>query len=260
MREPVLVEKPKKKLRRAAYALATVAIVVLLLVVQPAWLARGFARAFPGIVWQVDTDLPVIALTFDDGPDPTYTPQVLELLEGYNAKATFFLIGEHARQHPELVARIRAAGHEVSNHTDSKATTFYMSAKPFEASLVRAEETLGLSSEAGTNDGKMRTGSGRKLLRPAGGFIHSSQLVLAKRRGYTCVLGSAYAFDPQSPSVAYIRWAISKNLRPGTIVVLHDAGGNRSKTVAALEGILAEANKKGLRSVTVSELLAAGKK
>ena len=74
------------------------------------------------------------------------------------------------------------------------------------------------------------------------------------------MLGSAYAFDPQSPSAAYIRWAISRNLRPGTIVILHDSTGDRSKTVTALEGILADANKKGLRSVTLSELLAAEKK
>lgn len=105
----------------------------------------------------------------------------------------------------------------------------------------------------------MQSGSGLKLLRPAGGWIHSSQLALAKRRGYTCVLGSAYAFDPHSPSAGYIRWAITKNLRPGAIVVLHDAGGNRSKTVAALKGILVDAHQKGLRSVTLSELLAAQK-
>ena len=258
MRQPIQVEKSGKKRRRAAYVLASLTILLALFAIQPAWLARGFVRAFPGIVWQVDTDQPVFALTFDDGPDPIYTPQVLDLLQRYNAKATFFLVGEHARQHPELVARIRAAGHEVGNHTDTKATTFYMSAKAFEASLVRAEETLGLSTTR--ESGHLQPVSSRKLLRPAGGWIHSSQLALARRRGYTCVLGSAYAFDPQSPSAAYIRWAISRNLRPGTIVILHDSTGNRSKTVAALAGILADADKRGLRSVTVSELLAAEKK
>lgn len=110
--------------RRAAFAVGAIALVLALVIVQPLWLPHGLARAFPGIVWQVDTDQPIVALTFDDGPDPIYTPQVLELLERYNVHATFFLIGKHARQYPELVARIRANGHEIGNHTDTKARRF----------------------------------------------------------------------------------------------------------------------------------------
>src|SRR5262245_47057076 len=65
----------------------------------------------PNLLWRVKTTLPLVALSFDDGPHPMYTPQVLEILERHGAKATFFLIGERAERHPELVRRIRAAGH-----------------------------------------------------------------------------------------------------------------------------------------------------
>jgi peptidoglycan/xylan/chitin deacetylase (PgdA/CDA1 family) len=193
----------------------------------------------------VETWAPLVALTFDDGPDPVYTPQVLDILARHEARATFFLIGANARRHPELVAHIRGAGHEVGNHTDSGGPTALMSMSRFSESLLRAEATLGLM------DARPR------LFRPGGGWIRPAQLDLAIQRGYTCVLGSAYAYDPKRPPAVYIRWAITKNLGPGTIVVLHDAGGDRSNTVEALPGILAAGRAKGLRFVTVSDLMAA---
>jgi peptidoglycan/xylan/chitin deacetylase (PgdA/CDA1 family) len=227
--------------------LAILAGVLLILVWMPLWAVRGVSKAFPGTIWMVQTREPVVALTFDDGPHPVHTPQVLDILKRHNAHATFFLIGERARQHPELIARIRAEGHEIGNHTDSMKTTLYMSAERFEQSLQHAEQTLELDE-------------GRKLMRPAGGLIRPSQVAAAKKHGYTVVVGSSYAWDPERPPTAYIRWAIAKNLRPGAIAVLHDAGGDRSRSVAALEGILADAEQKRLRCVTLSELLARAKR
>lgn len=211
----------------------------------PAGVVRVLARGFPRIVWRVETWAPLAALTFDDGPDPVYTPQVLEVLARHGARATFFLIGENARRHLELLARIRAEGHEVGNHTDGRGPTVFMSMRRFSESLAKAEAALGLMDAQ------------PKLFRPGGGWIRPAQLDLAIRRGYTCVLGSAYAYDPKRPPAAYIRWVIARNLGPGTIVVLHDAGGDRSNTVAALEGILEAGRARGLRFVTVSELMSA---
>jgi peptidoglycan/xylan/chitin deacetylase (PgdA/CDA1 family) len=215
------------------------------LAVQPAGIYSLLARATPRIVWRVPTWAPLAALSFDDGPDPVYTPRVLDILARHGARATFFLIGENARRHPQLVARIRAEGHEVGNHTDGRGATGLMSMRRFSESLLRAEAALALSDAE------------PKLFRPGSGWIRPEQLDLAVRRGYTCVLGSAYAYDPQRPPAAYIRWAITRNLRPGTIVILHDAGGDRSNTVAALPEILEAGRAKGLRFVTVSELMAA---
>lgn len=227
-------------------------VVLLLLVssfsvlaVQPAGVVRLLARATPRIVWRVETWAPLVALSFDDGPDPVYTPQVLDVLARHQARATFFLIGENARRHPELVRRIRDMGHEVGNHTDSRGSTVLMSMRRFSESLLRAEAALRLSP------------ADPKLFRPGGGWVRPAQLDLAIQRGYTCVLGSAQAWDPKRPPAAYIRWAVTRNLAPGAIVVLHDAGGNRSNTVAALPGILEAGRAKGLRFVTVSELMSA---
>jgi peptidoglycan/xylan/chitin deacetylase (PgdA/CDA1 family) len=215
------------------------------LAVQPAGIVGILARATPRIVWRVETWAPLAALTFDDGPDPVYTPRVLDILARHEARATFFLIGANARRHPEQVRRIREMGHEVGNHTDSRGATALMSMRRFSESLLRAEAALAMP------EGEP------KLFRPGSGWIRPAQLDLAIQRGYTCVLGSAYAYDPKRPPTAYIRWAIRKNLRPGAIVVLHDAGGDRSNTLAALPGILEDGRAKGLRFVTVSELMAA---
>jgi len=233
------------KKRRLIISLAILSGVFLVLLIQPLFLARSMAHLFPRIVWYKMTKQPLIALSFDDGPDPLYTPQVLDLLARHKTRATFFLIGERARRYPDLMAAIRAAGHEIGNHTDSPGSTFFSSQRRFEESLLRAEETLGLRNAQ------------RKLFRPGGGWIRPAQLDFAVQQGYTTVLGTAYAFDAYRPPAAYIGWVIAKNFEPGVIVVLHDAGGNRSNTVAALAGILSAAQRKGLRAVTVSELLAA---
>jgi peptidoglycan/xylan/chitin deacetylase (PgdA/CDA1 family) len=233
----------KKRIRRRLLLILAGLFITAaaLLITQPMWLWWLLERAFPGVVWRVETEDPVVALTFDDGPDAVYTPQVLEILTRHNARATFFLIGEHARQHPELLERIRAAGHAIGNHMDANGATVLMSTRAFEASLLRCERALELSS-------------GQKFLRPGVGMIRPAQLELARRHGYTVVIGSAYAWDAQRPPAAYIRWAIGKNLRPGAIAILHDAGGNRSNTLAALEGILQEGKRRGFQWVTLPEL------
>lgn len=220
----------------------------LVYLVQPLAAFRFLAWWFPRIVWRVRTSEPLAALSFDDGPDPFYTPQVLAVLERHGVHATFFLIGANARRHPELVARIRAAGHEVGNHTDSRGATLVVSTDRFEEDLLRAEASLALA------------GSRPKLLRPASGWIRPAQLDVAERHGYTVVLGSAYPYDPRRPPTGYIRWLVAKNLGPGVIVILHDSGGDRSHTVAALEGILAAGSERGLRLITIGELLAAAEK
>jgi peptidoglycan-N-acetylglucosamine deacetylase len=231
-----------RPLRRLA-ALAVLALLGVL-AVQPPFamdLVSGVASA---IVWRVETTTPVAALTFDDGPDPVYTPQVLDVLARHKAHATFFLVGKRAKQRPELVARIRGEGHEVANHTESHGRTLLQRLSTFEEELLEGEKTLGL--------GKARP----KLFRPPGIWLRPEQQAVAARHGYLTVLGSAYAYDPYRPPTRYIEWVIEKNLRPGAIVVLHDAGGDRSHTVAALPAILRAARQKDLKLVTLSELMA----
>jgi peptidoglycan/xylan/chitin deacetylase (PgdA/CDA1 family) len=222
-----------------AVALAVVGTVALW---QPRWAFDLVARAAPDIVWRVETSQPLVALTFDDGPAPGPTSMVLDLLARHEARATFFMIGERAAAHPDLVRAVRERGHEIGNHGFADRRTIGLSDDELLADLARTDEALELPGP-------------ERLYRPPSGLITPSQLELVGERGYRCVLGSAYPFDPAHPPTAYIRWLVTKNLAPGVIVVLHDGIADPSRTLAAVDDILAAGRRRGLRFVTVSELL-----
>ena len=211
--------------------------------VEPLAVVPVLERLTPNVTYRVRTDHPLVAVSFDDGPHPTFTPQVLEILQRHDAKATFFLIGERALRHPEMVSRIKAAGHEVGNHYFRNGPTLRHSDADFVDYLERTERAIGIPA-------------GPKLFRPPGGVAWPGQLRLARARGYECVLGCAYPHDPMHPPVWYIRWLITKNLVPGTIVILHDGIRDPSRSIQALPEILAAGNKKGLRFVSIGALVA----
>ena len=223
-----------------------VAVILVVFFVQPLAAVSVLERLTPQVTYRVRTKLPLIALSFDDGPHPIYTPQVLEILKLHGAKATFFLIGDRARRHPEIVARIKADGHEVGNHYEyfRHGLVLLHSDADFVRNLEDVQRTLGL-------------GDGQKVFRAPGGLARSSQLRLARDRGYTCALGCAYPHDPAHPPLRYIRWLIEKNLAPGTIVILHDGIPDPTRAIQALPHILAEGRKRGLTFVSIGELLAA---
>ena len=202
--------------------------------------------AAPGVVWRVPTREPVVALSFDDGPSPSFTPQVLGILQRHGAHATFFLIGRRAAEHPDIVDAIKRGGHEIGNHYDTPGTALKASEAEFVDRLERAGSVLGLEGPG-------------KLFRPPGGLLWPSQLRLARERGYTCVLGSAYPHDPSHPPTWYIRWLVTKNLEPGAIVILHDGIADPTRTIAALPEILEAGARKGLQFVSVGRLLASSR-
>ena len=236
--------------RRRSKLIAVTAILlaagVLVIGTQPAVAFAVLERLMPNVVWRVETAQPLVALTFDDGPDPVHTPQVLDILRRSGATATFFLIGERAEAHPALVARIKAEGHEVGNHYMTKRHTYRHADEVFLSLLERTERAAGIAGP-------------RKLFRPPGGITSPRHLRLARERGYTCVLGSAYPYDgARQPPAGYIEWLVEKNLAPGAIVILHDGIADPSAGIAALPRILAAGGERGLRFVPVGTLLAAG--
>lgn len=222
-------------------ALALLALLAVV-IVQPPAVFGVLERLTPGIVWRVATDEPLVALTFDDGPSPEHAPQVLDILARHGAHATFFLIGSRAMARPDLVRRITERGHEIAHHHWVNGSTLFLSDDRFAEAFDRTAAVLEPRGSA-------------KLFRPPGGLIRPSHLALVRGRGYACVLGSAYPFDPSRPPAGYIRWLVTKNLRPGAIVILHDGTPDPSRTLAALDGILAGGREKGLTFVTVGRLL-----
>ncbi|MER7768751.1 bifunctional polysaccharide deacetylase/glycosyltransferase family 2 protein [Kitasatospora sp. NPDC096140] len=191
-----------------------------------------------------------VALTFDDGPDPTWTPQILDVLRREGVHATFFVVGTQAAAHPDLIRRIVAEGHQIGVHTFTH--TDLGAAPDWRRSLELRETQLTLAGSAGVTS---------SLLRPP----YSSQpdalddrgwdaVRQAGRAGYLTVLTTQDSEDWRRPGTAQIVQTLDDAPGgPGRIVLMHDAGGDRSQTVAALADLLPRLKARGLHLATVSE-------
>jgi peptidoglycan/xylan/chitin deacetylase (PgdA/CDA1 family) len=169
----------------------------------------------------------VVALTFDDGPDPIYTPRVLDVLGHYQVTATFFMIGWEAAADPNLVERINATGDGVANHTWSHVD------------LTRLNPA-GLAKQVDQTDNLLASLTGRRIscIRPPQGHYNPTLLSRLAGRGLTTVLWSVDTRDWTRPGTTRIVRSALTDLSPGAIILLHDGGGDRSETVQALPSII----------------------
>jgi peptidoglycan/xylan/chitin deacetylase (PgdA/CDA1 family) len=206
------------------------------------WVERNF-------ICEVPTRTRLVALTFDDGPDPVQTPRVLEILAREGHSATFFCIGRNARLHPAIVAETTAGGHEIGNHTYSHLPLLLASRQRLVEEVRRADWILSSIS-----------GGPVLHFRPPMGWATPAVLRWIAQEGYRTVLGSIYPADPRAPDADTIVRRTVAGLAPGRIVILHDGssrGTPRPHTVAALPEILRQLEARGLRGVSVRELIAA---
>jgi peptidoglycan-N-acetylglucosamine deacetylase len=183
-----------------------------------------------------------VALSFDDGPSPLSTPRVLATLRRLHVPATFFVIGYLAEEYPGLVRREERAGMTVGNHSYN-----HPEVPPFDqlpASLVRDEIALGQRAIA-------KAGLRARLFRPPGGSVSPGVVRAARRLGERVVLWSVDPGDWRGIGAKQIVRAVLAAVRPGSIVLLHDGGGDRSATVAALPAIVKGIRRRGLRLVAV---------
>ncbi|CAM3357848.1 polysaccharide deacetylase family protein [Brevibacillus invocatus] len=198
------------------------------------------------IVWEVPTKSKVIALTFDDGPDPRYTTQIAELLKEYNAKATFFVVGSRVKAHPQVVRLLMEQQHELANHTYTHPDVRRISPANLREEVLATQEEI-----------YKHTGLRPHLFRPPGGVYNESLVHVAKDAGFLVVMWSWHqdTRDWSDPGVKKITNKVLNNARNGDIVLFHDYGGNRKQTVDALREIMPELQKRGYQFVTVSELM-----
>ena len=189
-----------------------------------------------------------VALTFDDGPDPTFTPQVLAILAREHVPATFFIVGTRAAHHPELVRKVLAQGSEVGAHTWSHADL--TNSPAWRRNLELSLEQLGLEGSAGISSALMRPpySSRPDALTRADVRVIAS----AARAGYVTVLADRDAEDWMRPGVPRIVEGASPSGNAGAIVLMHDAGGDRSQTVMALPLIIDRYRQAGFRFTTIS--------
>jgi peptidoglycan/xylan/chitin deacetylase (PgdA/CDA1 family) len=174
----------------------------------------------------------VVYLTFDDGPvDPHWTPQVLDVLASFDAKATFFTLGQLALRYPDLIRTEAEAGHTVANHTFDHHTLDGIGREAFFKEVEDAQAALG---EYGT-----------RCLRPPYGAMDAYTRTYAAELGYTVALWNVDTEDWRRPGAEAIAEEALENARPGAIVLMHDGGGDREQTVAALRIILETLSSQG---------------
>lgn len=207
------------------------------------WLAAQLfipsASGLCAVVTRFTTRRREIWLTIDDGPDPVTTPQVLDLLKTHRARATFFLIGERAARHPDLVAEILRQGHTVGNHTYRHSCAGFWCASPRRLTM-EIDDCATAIEQAGARPSPW--------FRPPVGiknpFLHRQltarglRLIMWSARGYDCV---------SRPAAALAR--INRDLRPGAIVLVHEAGGPDSSRPALLAQLLAKLSRDGYACV-----------
>jgi peptidoglycan/xylan/chitin deacetylase (PgdA/CDA1 family) len=184
-----------------------------------------------------------IALTFDDGPGP-YTPQILDILTRTRTPATFFEVGEEVRYFGGSTARIAAMGDPIGDHTETHPPMSQLSARAQHRELLQEAAAIG-----------DRGAPFPRMFRPPYGLWNETTLQLLRRYRMLMVLWSVDTDDWEKPGTKAIIHSAVSGARPGAIILMHDAGGDRSETIAALPTIIRRLRARGYRLVTVPRLL-----
>ncbi|GGD75507.1 polysaccharide deacetylase family protein [Paenibacillus nasutitermitis] len=188
-----------------------------------------------------------VALTFDDVPDPRFTPQILDILARYKVRATFFVVGSRASKHPSMVKRIGREGHIIGNHSYNHAVFSRISLPAFQQQVLQTDAIL-----------RPLAGYSPRLIRPPYGEILPEQIVWMKRNGYIAVNWDVDSSDWRGIDSNKVLLNIKKTLQPGSIVLQHAGGGtgqNLSGTIEALPRLIKLLRSKGYQIVTLPDLL-----
>ncbi|MDP9313726.1 MAG: polysaccharide deacetylase family protein [Chloroflexota bacterium] len=200
----------------------------------------------PGMLHRVPTTARVVTFTFDDGPHPVYTAQLMDIFRQVGGKATFYMIGQQIDAHPATAAAVHAAGHELGNHTWTHPRLTQLAPEAARAELVQTDERIQRITRA-----PVRT------FRPPFLDVNDAILALAAELGYWSIgavnLGTR---DWEQPGVGHIVEQTRESVGSGSILVFHDGFGDRSQSVEAVRILVAELAAQDYRFVTVSELLA----
>ncbi len=190
----------------------------------------------------IKTTEKVLAMTFDDGPSPTLTPKLLDILKERNIKCTFFLIGQSAARHPDIVRRILAEGHEIGNHTYTHISLTSRSDAQIRTELQKSEDTI-----------LKIAGYRPRLIRPPYGATNKRiDQWIYNDFGYSSILWSVDPQDWRRPGVSVVTSRLINGAHPGAIMLAHDI---HPPTITAVVPMFDQLLAKGYRFVTVSQLM-----
>lgn len=184
-----------------------------------------------------------VALCFDDGPDPRYTTKIIEILKAKEVPATFFVIGMYAERFPQIVKNASAAGFEIGNHTFSHKPITKMQPDRLEQEVGRTDELI-----------SRLIGKKPHWFRPPQLLFNEQSAKIVESQGYSIVLGSIDPSDYLKPPAAEIVGTALRQAKTGSIVVMHDGGGDRSRTVEALPMLIDSLRAAGYKFVKIEDL------
>ncbi len=195
-----------------------------------------------------------IALTYDDGPNDPHTLRLLEVLAKHNVRATFFMIGRYVRQKPEIARAVAAAGHVIGNHTLTHPLLIFESAAQTRTQLLECRAALSDVVGAHSN-----------LFRPPFGGRRPATMRVVRELGLKPIMWSVTGYDWNAPPAAEIERKVSRQVRGGDVILLHDGGhrqmgADRSQTVIATDSLIRRYQDEGYEFVTVEEMKAVSRR
>lgn len=204
-----------------------------------------------GTIYRGDSREKKVALTFDDGPSPVWTPKILDELKKANIKATFFMVGHHVQKYPEIAKRVASDGHIIANHGYAHSVILYYTPAEIEEEIKYTEYVI-----------KQATGQTTQFFRPPKSWLRKNIKNAIKSMGYDIVLWSRNSKDWVGFPHHWIVKHIAKNIQNGDILLFHDSGsitsvegGDRTQTVKSI-GLLTKILKdKGFQFLTLKELI-----
>jgi peptidoglycan-N-acetylglucosamine deacetylase len=199
------------------------------------------------VVASFPTRAPLVALTVDDGPDPATTPALLDVLARTGARATFFLLGERARRHPELVRAVAAGGHELGNHLWRDVPSVVLPPAAFDRELDAVHALL-------APHGPVR------WFRPGSGWFTPRMLRAGARRGYRCALGSPGLATASYPDPEQVGVRLAARCGAGDVVVLHEGTAARTAVADVVRALVAGLDRRGLRATTLGAVAASAER
>jgi len=204
-----------------------------------------------GTVFRVKTDKKHIVLTFDDGPSPVWTSQILDELKKENIKAMFFMIGYHVQKYPDIARRVAEAGHTIGNHGYAHSVMLYYTPAEIEEEIKYTEHVI-----------HKYTGQTTKYFRPPKAWLRNTIKDKIEAMGYRTILWSLNSKDWVAFNHKSIVRYISKNIKNGDILLFHDSGnivstegGNRRQTVKSISLLARMLRDRGFEFVTIEEIL-----
>jgi peptidoglycan/xylan/chitin deacetylase (PgdA/CDA1 family) len=191
----------------------------------------------------VNTSRPVVALTFDDGPHPEFTPRLLDILRHEGIRATFYVIGRNVQTYPEIARRIVAEGHEIANHSWSHPRLTALSASRLKTEMENTSDII-----------QKVTGRRPTNMRPPYGAINARvEQALLQKHGLDVIMWSVDPLDWRRPGAEVVRQRLVDGATPGGILLAHDI---HPGTIEAMPGTISDLKTKGYGFATVSQLLA----